>query len=119
MFEGRRAEVDREALTLIRRHCKTSGEFAAAAGSLIALGVPAEGGFLRAAREGEGMDKDGFCSALGHIGGPAAIGALCEVVADRAVPDERRKYAVMALWGHSDARIAPASYRHLMAVSRG
>jgi hypothetical protein len=113
IFKDKCKEADQTAQALIKDHCNTPKEFTEAAHSLIVLGVPAKSVFLRAARDVESDDKDLFCSALGYIGGEEAIGVLCDIVVDERVPDYRRKYAVMALDGHTDKRIGPALVKAL------
>jgi hypothetical protein len=113
IFKDKCKEADQTAQALIKEHCNTPEEFAEAAHSLIVLGVPAKSVFLRAVRDVQSADKDLFCSALGHIGGEDAIGVLCEIVVDERVADYRRKYAVMALDGHTDKRIGPALVKAL------
>jgi hypothetical protein len=108
IFKGRLEEMDRTASGLIRKHCKTAEEFAYAAKWLVMLGVPARSVLRRAAREVESMDRDFFCSVLGHIGDRDCIGVLCELVADPRLEDERKKYAVMALRNARDDRVVPA-----------
>ena len=96
--------------------CVSPQEFAAAAHSLIVLGVPAKSVFIRAAKEVAGGDKDLFCSALGLIGGAEPIGILCDVAADEHMPDQQRSYAAMALRGHLDSRIGPVMTKALASL---
>lgn len=113
IFKGKLKTAEQTARALIEKHCNNAEEFREAAHSLIVLGVPAKAVYLRAAREVQGADKDLFCSALGLMGGDDAIGLLCEIAADSTVPDQRRKYAVMALCRHTDKRIVPALHAAL------
>jgi hypothetical protein len=113
IFKDKCKETDQTAQALIREHCTTPEEFAEAAHSLIVLGVPAKSVFVRAARDVKSDDRDFYWSALGHIGGEEAIGVLCDIVVDERVPDYHRKYAMMALYGHTDKRIGPALVKAL------
>jgi HEAT repeat protein len=113
IFGDKAEAADRIAQALIRQHCHSPSDFLEAAESLRVLGVPARGVFLRAAREVEGDDKDGFCWTLGQMGGDDAIEVLCSVVADARVEDPQRYRAVRALEGHRDPRIGPALHTAL------
>jgi hypothetical protein len=119
VFRGRQEEATRAAQALVKKHCRTPEELAEAAHSLVVLGVPAKGVFLRAAREVPGRDKDFVCGALGLLGGADAIGALCAVVADASQADLTRKYVAVALDGHVDRRIGPALHKAVKELHNG
>jgi hypothetical protein len=111
--------ADRAAWRLIERHCRDADDFAIAARSLLHLGVPARTVFLRAAREVDGMDRDCFTGVLGDMGGPDAIGVLCDLVADPRLEDIRRGYVASALRGHTDEQIGPALQKAVREIHEG
>jgi hypothetical protein len=118
IFDGKLKAVDQTALALIAKHCVETEDRAEAAASLVRLGVPAKAVFLRAAREPEEFDQELFCTVLGFIGGDDAITALCEILADSRMSDEKRGAAALMLWRCSDKRIGPALHLAVKQLRR-